>query len=73
MADLRSDRLTTCQSELKSVVSRRPSVYSSCNGMEVVEEQDIVSYLRDMSRGGDMLRHCSYRVHIMPKYSIIHE
>jgi hypothetical protein len=27
MADIRPDRLTTCQSERKSVVSRRPSVY----------------------------------------------
>jgi hypothetical protein len=27
MADIRPDRLTTCQSELKSVVSRRPSVF----------------------------------------------
>jgi hypothetical protein len=26
MADIRPDRLTTCQSERKSVVSRRPSV-----------------------------------------------
>jgi hypothetical protein len=26
MADIRPDRLTTCQSEWKSVVSRRPSV-----------------------------------------------
>jgi hypothetical protein len=29
MADIRSDRLTTSQSERKSVVSRRPSVISS--------------------------------------------
>jgi hypothetical protein len=27
MADIRPDRLTTCQSERKSVVSRRPSVF----------------------------------------------
>jgi hypothetical protein len=26
VADIRQDRLTTCQSERKSVVSRRPSV-----------------------------------------------
>jgi hypothetical protein len=26
-ADIRPDRLTTCQSEQKSVVSRRPTVY----------------------------------------------
>jgi hypothetical protein len=26
MADIRPDRLTTCQSDRKSVVSRRPSV-----------------------------------------------
>jgi hypothetical protein len=26
MADIRPDRLTTCQSEQKSVVSRRPTV-----------------------------------------------
>jgi hypothetical protein len=29
MADIRPDRLTTCQSERKSVVSRRPSVSES--------------------------------------------
>jgi hypothetical protein len=29
MTDIRPDRLTTCQSERKSVVSRRPSVMSS--------------------------------------------
>jgi hypothetical protein len=28
MADIRPDRLMTCQSERKSVVSRRPSVYN---------------------------------------------
>jgi hypothetical protein len=28
MADIRPDRLTTCRSEQKSVVSRRPSVYA---------------------------------------------
>jgi hypothetical protein len=28
MADIRPDRLTTCQSERKSVVSRRPSVHN---------------------------------------------
>jgi hypothetical protein len=27
MADIRPDRLTTCQSQRKSVVSQRPSVY----------------------------------------------
>jgi hypothetical protein len=29
MADIRPDRLTTCQSEQKSVVSRRPTVFSN--------------------------------------------
>jgi hypothetical protein len=29
MADIRPDRLTTCQSEQKSVVSRRPTVYEN--------------------------------------------
>jgi hypothetical protein len=29
MADIRPDRLTTCQSERKSVVSRQPSVETS--------------------------------------------
>jgi hypothetical protein len=29
MADIRPDRLTTCESEWKSVVSRRPSVYKT--------------------------------------------
>jgi hypothetical protein len=27
MADIRPDRLTTCQSEQKSVISRRPTVF----------------------------------------------
>jgi hypothetical protein len=31
MADIRPDRLTTCQSERKSVVSRRPSVLDKHN------------------------------------------
>jgi hypothetical protein len=31
MTDIRPDRLTTCQSELKSGVSRRPSVRYSCS------------------------------------------
>jgi hypothetical protein len=29
MADIRPDQLTTCQSEQKSVVSRRPSVFGT--------------------------------------------
>jgi hypothetical protein len=41
MGDIRPDRLTTCQSGRKSVVSRRPSVYSEsmkypCGVSEVV-------------------------------------
>jgi hypothetical protein len=32
MADIRPDRLTTCQSERKSVVSRRPSIYCASLG-----------------------------------------
>jgi hypothetical protein len=35
MADIRPDRLTICQSERKSIVSRRPSVlFWSCKNVE---------------------------------------
>jgi hypothetical protein len=35
MADIRPDRLTTCQSERKSIVSRRPSVRNMSRYMVV--------------------------------------
>jgi hypothetical protein len=36
MADIRPDQLTTCQSERKSVVSRRPSVLLSYSGISPI-------------------------------------
>jgi hypothetical protein len=47
MADIRPDRLTTCQSEQKSVVSRRPTVYKTvilplfCMGVKLGSEKNI--------------------------------
>jgi hypothetical protein len=36
MADIRPDRLTTCQSERKSVISRPPSVYLKCDSIVLI-------------------------------------
>jgi hypothetical protein len=48
MADIRPDRLTTCQSEQKSVVSRRPTVYceqpiGSVSRQEAPQQHIIIS------------------------------
>jgi hypothetical protein len=46
MADIRPDRLTTCQSERKSVVSRRPSLLP----VVTVSIVTLDPVLRDVSR-----------------------
>jgi hypothetical protein len=49
MADIQPDRLTTCQSERKSVVSRRPSVFRKsricfCNNITNLSENNLNKY-----------------------------
>jgi hypothetical protein len=45
MADIRPDRLTTCQSERKSVVSRRPSVFLKNSKLHVLTSEEFVTLL----------------------------
>jgi hypothetical protein len=69
MADIRPDRLTTCHSERKSVVSRGPSVFSSAAGscfMELIYDtnstynSEVTTYSQDQLklRCRAMFRHC---------------
>jgi hypothetical protein len=45
MADIRPDRLKTCQSEQKSVVSRRPSVFVLVYCILTGHDETVVAWL----------------------------
>jgi hypothetical protein len=50
MADIRPDRLTTCLSERKSVVSRRPSVFFSDPTFGCLRSKEASGFLRIAKR-----------------------